>query len=269
MGNQFVIENDLPPKHTIQHWSDKQFLERISLIKSMSPCSYIAKQMDDVDTVKNMVDEKGNNWAESYYATCLMTYMDKKFYACLKDGKVNTPDDVLVEFERMRQMHAQTPINSDELQRSRVMWSAQQCFMKHKDAMDELKHRVDELTHDKERVQRAYRNFLIMVHSSNYKILPTDKEEDIREKVEFVANNTCKFQLSLNDIEQPNSKNILNFGLLSSDLAHCLVANLCADEIKQCMNASSERTFTKCVDEDPEGNIRRCSRLIAQVHTAN
>lgn len=230
----------------------------------MSPCAYFEQMRQLPEVERIMTDERGNDWTSSYFATCYMSYMDKEFYKCLLRNNVQSPTDLIQEFEKLRQSHSDgTPIHSSELDNADVMSISQFCFSENEKSIRDLQDRTAELSNDIAKRHRAYQDFTIMVHGSKNKLLDDEPESESMKKIQNVKNGVCKLPVNLNEIEQPNANNVLRYGMMNTDMAYCLVANLCSDQVKQCMDSSPDMTFARCLEVDPHDGISQCSNRLA------
>lgn len=284
-------QHDLPPRCNASEWTDRELLERVTLFHH-TPCDTIRQrfsQMIQNGTAHNLTSaQSGSNWAQALFTMCTMPYIDRSFYICMKQQGVNVPNDIVREFVRLSERYSDKKIDMADAANSRVSLAAEMCFEHHGNLWNRVQQRLSDIGSDRDRVNRAYKEFVDMVHQNREYDVRNEKTADgFKQKVETLRTTTCKpyadallkFGGEAQEAEQEHEnnrghdgddnddENALNRSIAVINKAHCYGSNLCGKVLHECMNRGSSYVECKFSDHEYLRCLQHFHRLKDETNT--
>jgi hypothetical protein len=246
---------DLPPAFTHDSINDRELLTYVDILSENTQCASIIKASKKLnnDQLNNIVDENECEWDKTLFYVCAMTFLDKQMYECIVERQRITIDQLVHSFEGIANRYQNNKLYSKkELSNNRVAAAAFTCTREISDSWNTFKNRLEHISYDV--ALQEYSDLCNQSASTNACIQPNDTSEMIRHKSHSAMYGPCNSLVVQPD--QVTGNNEIGHAVKIVSMGFCLVSQLCANEIKACLERNS---FSDCLFNDPYGNIMQCA----------
>jgi hypothetical protein len=249
------FNDDVPPKHSINEWSDREFLDRMYQVRVNSPCTLIAQQSYALMQIGRL-SSQDKSVADGFYTLCMTPYMDKNFYSCVKKSmsSVNGEPVEKLSQEFLALLDGRPMSNAANN-------TLNECVRQHGNVVQQLTQRMT-VERDTKKVNQLYKEFTNMTDKSNTIINDNEAESVVTEKFTRVRDGVCSSYVTPDISTIPREK-MIHFGEVYTNYGLCLISNLCADRIKKCLQRGE--SYRECVIYQPDEAIQECTARVDRV----